>query len=174
MERHTLISHLSPRAHFVVIFMKSQYIKSVCECCDRQLHFADWGPNTGKNSALLSFYSRRKDKNIKINSLPSSSSFLSRRKYCILSPKTEKFLQNGDLQNGDVARQSRTGSHRGLIFEQRILSSFQSSLLRRAGVCTRRTNLRSGPILAVLIHSKLSKRNENRAWSQVTVELLFV
>ena len=72
--------------------------------------------------------SRRKDKNIKINSLPSSSSFLSRRKYCILSPKTEKFRQNGDLQNGDVARQSRTGSHRGLIFEQRMLSSFQSSL----------------------------------------------
>ena len=29
-----------PRAHFVLIFMKSQYMKSVCECCDRQLHFA--------------------------------------------------------------------------------------------------------------------------------------
>ena len=60
------------------------------------------------------------------NPLPSSSSFLSRRKYCILPKNSTKSRQLGDLQNGDVAEQSTMGRIRGLKVIQRRFSLITS------------------------------------------------
>lgn len=82
----------------------------------------DCAPKTSNNEgSWWNFVHNVRMKCIKtdIDHLPSSSSFLSRRKYCILPQKTTKFSPKWWPWNGDVAEQSRMGRYRGLINEQR-------------------------------------------------------